>query len=58
MAIYQITIKRSRAYLRILFDMDTYDGLDFIWLATSNGISKFDGTSFINYSKNLGLPQN
>jgi len=40
----------------IILDMDTYDGLDFIWLATSNGISKFDGTSFVNYSKNLGLP--
>ena len=40
----------------IILDMDTYDGLDFIWLATSNGISKFDGASVINYSKNSGLP--
>ena len=40
----------------IILDMDTYDGLDFIWLATSNGISRFDGANFINYSTNLGLP--
>ena len=40
----------------VILDLDTYEGIDFIWLATSNGISKFDGSNFINYSKNLGLP--
>ncbi|MFL3014029.1 MAG: SpoIIE family protein phosphatase [Candidatus Neomarinimicrobiota bacterium] len=40
----------------IILDLDTYEGINFIWLATSNGISKFDGSNFINYSKSLGLP--
>ena len=35
----------------VILDLDTYEGIDFIWLATSNGISKFEGSNFIYYSK-------
>lgn len=34
------------------------DDHGFLWLATDNGISRFDGKRFINYSTKNGLPSN
>lgn len=34
------------------------DNDGFLWVATDNGISRFDGTRFINYSTKNGLPSN
>ena len=33
-----------------------YDG--FIWIATSNGVSRYDGRNFVNYFVENGLPDN
>ena len=34
------------------------DNKGFLWIATQNGISKFDGKNFKNYSSSQGLPDN
>lgn len=34
------------------------DSKGFIWLATTNGVSRFDGKTFKNYTSNNGLPDN
>ncbi len=34
------------------------DKKGFLWLATENGVSKFDGRNFINYTVAQGLPDN
>ncbi|SFH94248.1 sensor histidine kinase [Halpernia frigidisoli] len=34
------------------------DNSGFLWVATDNGISRFDGKRFINYSTKNGLPSN
>ena len=34
------------------------DNDGFLWVATDNGISRFDGKRFINYSTKDGLPSN
>lgn len=42
--------------------MNTYmcfqDSKGYIWIATSEGVSRFDGTSFTNFTKKEGLPDN
>ena len=34
------------------------DRNDFLWIATEDGVSRFDGTEFVNYSQKNGLPYN
>ncbi len=45
-----------------LISSETYhayqDSKGFIWIATDDGISRFDGTKFKNYTKEEGLPDN
>ncbi len=36
---------------RNIFDVEQ-DSLGFIWVATINGLNRFDGTEFVNFSKN------
>src|SRR5687768_3103835 len=34
------------------------DSRGFIWLTTTNGVSRFDGKEFKNFTSNQGLPDN
>ena len=36
----------------------TKDEQGYLWIATGNGLSKFDGAKFINFNKESGLPGN
>lgn len=36
----------------------TQDRRGFLWIATENGVSRFDGVRFYNYSVSHGLPSN
>ncbi len=42
--------------------MNTYmcfqDSKGYIWIATSEGVSRFDGTTFANFTRKEGLPDN
>ena len=40
---------------KIILDLDV-DNLGNIWIATSNGISKYTGSKFFNYTRKDGLP--
>ncbi len=40
-----------------IYDM-TEDNQGFLWIATNNGVSRFDGKYFQNFSVNDGLPNN
>ena len=39
----------------IILDLDTKENKE-LWLATANGLSRFNGKDFLNFSKNSGLP--
>ena len=39
----------------IILDLDTKENEE-LWLATANGLSKFNGKDFLNFSRNNGLP--
>ncbi len=41
----------------IVWDL-VLDAHNILWIATNNGLSKFDGTSFTNFYKKNGLPSN
>lgn len=41
----------------LIYDL-CLDDIGFLWIATDNGVSRFDGTHFMNYSIKNGLPSN
>lgn len=51
------TTDNSKLPSNYIFDV-TNDSKGNIWIATQNGVSRFDGKSFFNYNTKNGLPSN